>query len=302
MVDLVLIPTYMRPEYLSLCLEHVAKAKGDRDLAVRIFYDNRLGSQNPLTIKELQLTEQVVKQFSTQLDVAMQVRAPHPYVGNPSNFLEAYKTAYATDARYVYLIEDDVMVGWDFFKWHEAVQARNDYMCTVGWHCIRNPQAQVSNDPTAYIDTRRDFSSIGVCWKREKLGQVVKHAVKEYYQQMNVYLGRNFPKSPIGPGLWTEQAGLIMRILLETQQLVAWPCLSRCAHVGVSGYHRPGGFRFEGTLDERVAALRKAMQHTKQIVSLTKDPFDDIQSLPGVPPWNEEDLKVVQTFVWEGKL
>ena len=299
MRDLVLIPTFCRPEYLALCLEHLAAADGAKEKEVWIAHDKH-NNDGGHVIKEIELTKQVVTAFSMAgkfAKVVFKQRAPHHFIGNPSNFLELYKEAYEQpDVRYVYLVEDDVLVGKDFFTWHEAVQARNNYFCTVGWHCIRNNEVLTSDDPTAYIESTRDFSSIGVCWRREKLEPFVRHAHVAYYSRMAVYLGSQFPGSPIPAGQWTEQAGVVTRLLHETgDRWVAWPTVRRCSHVGVSGYHRPHGHRFAGSLGERVAALRAAVS-TDKIVGMNKDFGGDIEPLLPYMPWKPEQLHVTQRF------
>lgn len=281
MRDIVIIPTYGRPEYLSLCLEHLAAAAGGRDLEFRVYLDRHIGDKD---------------EGPPQNRPGFTVREPHSYTGNAFNFLEAYKEAYSTDARYVYLVEDDVLVGPDFFRWHEAVQARRDYFCTIAWHCIRNPEVRPSSDPAAIVETNRDYSSIGVCWKREKLAPVIQHANRDYYANPAAYLKQAFPKSAL-PLMWSEQAGLIMRVLLDAKnETVAWAALPRCAHVGISGYHRRDGHKFTGTLEERIAALREASQSTEKMVGLSQTVFDDIAALPPVPEWREEKIHVVQEF------
>lgn len=304
MDDIVLIPTFARPEYLQLCLEHLVAADGGKDKVVHISHDRHTTDPSSI-LNEIKLTEQVVAAFQGKFrELYLQVRPPHPYIGNPCNFLELYKNSYDVASRYVYLVEDDVLVAPDFFKWHEAVQARGDYFVTVGWHCIRNPLVKPSTDPTAYIESTRDFSSIGICWKPDKLSALVKHATPEYYRQMAGYLGRTFPGSPIPAGQWTEQAGVVTRLLHETKnRWVAWPALARVAHVGISGYHRPGGHRFDGSLEQRVSDLRTAVRDGKVLNSLSKDPFDDVGALSHIPEWSEADLHVVQRFEYQhGKI
>jgi len=297
--DIVCVPSYYRPEYLYLTLESIANAVTGLEKHVVIAQD-RHTYDSPELISELPEIEKVVRHFERIFPSLHYIeRRPHAYLGNPYNFLELYKDAYGQkDVRYVYLIEDDVRVAQDFFLWHEAVQTRANYFCTVGWHCIRNREVQPSTDPTKYVETAVDFSSIGVCWKRENLAPVVKHAVPTYYADMMSYLHQAFPKSPISPRQWTEQAGLIMRILLDAggRHVVAWPSMSRCSHIGISGYHRRDGHKFSGTLATRVCLLREAAKNTDAILSLSSERFDDIAALEFIPEWKPEDLHVVQRF------
>lgn len=303
MRDIVLTPTYYRPEYLALMLEYLAAADGAAEKEVWIGQDRHTNDMGYL-VQQLPLVHQVVEafRFSCKFKAVRYIeRQPTPYIGNPYNFLELYKEAYNTpDARYVYLVEDDVLAGKDFFTWHEAVQPLGDYFCTVGWHCVRNDKAQVnSGDPTGYIESTRDFSSIGVCWRREKLAPFVKHARPEYYRDHRNYLAGAFPGNLIPAGQWTEQAGIVTRLLHETKdRWVAWPTERRCAHVGVSGYHRPNGFKFQGNLGQRVEALRAAVASTT-IVGMNKDFGGDIEPVPVYRPWTPDQLQVVQRFPYE---
>ena len=165
--DIVLIPAYMRPEYLALCLEHLAAAPASRDdkqywvcQDMRFEDDCRYGMQ-------LRWTKEVLD--NSPLPVRYIQRKPHGWNGNSYNTMEAYKEAYGTEARYVYLVEEDVLVTRDFFTWHEAVQdAEPDTLCSIAYRCSRNREARTDIvDPAAYFTTARDYASIGVCWRRE---------------------------------------------------------------------------------------------------------------------------------------
>lgn len=295
MYDIVIVPSYFRPEYLQLALEHLATADGAGEKIVWVEQD-RACVHTPHLVSELPHVRQVISRFANAFEALIySERPPNGYIGNPCNFLEAYKRAYkCADARYVYLVEDDVLVSKDFFRWHEAVQATDDFFVTVGWHCVRNPEVKPSTDPTEYITSYRDYSSIGVCWKREKLEALAKHARPEYYQDMAGYLRGAFPGNPIPAGQWTEQAGVVTRLLHETRtRLVAWPSLRRCAHVGVSGYHRPRGHQFAGGLDQRIAGLRAAVSD-QRIQSMSRDFADDIEPVTVPGEWTPEQLHIVQ--------
>jgi hypothetical protein len=293
------MPSYFRPEYLYLALEHLSKAVGGPEKEVWIAQDKHPGDDIRFRREAAETLDVLAAFKSTFRDLRFSSRTPHSYVGNPFNFLELYKDAYRTDARFVYLVEDDVLVAPDFFQWHEAVHARRDYFVTVGWHCVRNEQVRTSSDPTEYIESAADYSSIGVCWKREALAPVVNHATHEYYRDMRQYLARHFPTNRIPPAQWTEQAGLVMRLILEGNgsRVVAWPSRRRCAHVGIQGYHRPGGYKFQGDLQQRIAGLRGVLAEPGKIFTLKQDNFGgDIEHPEVVPAWVPEDLKVVQTF------
>lgn len=284
MRDIVIIPTYYRPEYLTLCLEHIQAARGDRDLEVRVYHDHK---QHDGHIHEDS------RGIANAAGACFRWQKAHNAVGNTLNFLEAYREAYADKPRYIYLIEDDVLVGPDFFRWHEAVQERGNYFCSVGWHCIRREDVKTNpvNDPNGYIESGQDFSSIGVCWKRDTLAALVAHAKPAYYMDPSTYLRAAFPNSPIPSTRWVEQAGLIMRLILDMngKRIVAWAGVPRCAHVGVSGYHRSNGQRYRDAEDLREAIRTGAIHNGPQS-------FDDINTLGPEQEWSAERLYVSRHF------
>lgn len=301
--DIVLIPTFYRPEYLWLCLEKIHQATWGQEKEIWISHDRHL-IDSQMTGRsvgdlgaDLRMMAEVINYWKPKFKGLLRYseRQPHSYVGNGFNFLELYKEAYLQiDARYIYLIEDDVHIADDFFRWHEAVQERGNYFCTIGWHCMRNETVRKSSDPNGIVESGVDYTSIGVCWKREKLGAVVWHACEGYYKEVNYYLQKKFPHSPIPWGQWGEQAGLILRLVLDQgDRVTAWPVVRRCSHFGLHGPHRTAGRRFTGPLINRVAELRRAIDNGN-INRFAKDPFDDIDEPLVVPDWKPEDLQVVQ--------
>lgn len=307
MKDLVCIPANFRPEFLHVCLEHILAADGGKDKIIWVSQDRHA---TDLVEKHNLLTEvrAVVEGFNRSLRfnyIRYIERSPHSFTGNPYNFLELYKEAYAQqDVRCVYLIEDDVIVGRDFFRWHEAVHERFGYelLCSVGWHCTRNKNVKPTTDPNALIQSARDFTSIGVCWNRQALQYLVPHARTEYYRDLSGYIKAVMPANPIPHHKWTEQAGLIMRVLLEQKgrKFVMWPGQRRCSHIGMSGYHRRNGFQFSGRLDDKIRQLKQVIGSTKAMRALSPELYDDIDELPLMQEWKPEDLRIVQKIPYDG--
>jgi len=98
--DLVLIPAFARPEYTWLCLEHLAK-HGARDKEVWVAQD-RHSRDNTLTIDRVKETEKVASSFAGEFEAFKFIqRQPHGFIGNAYNFLELYREAVLTEARYV---------------------------------------------------------------------------------------------------------------------------------------------------------------------------------------------------------
>ena len=281
MHDIVLITSYNRPDYLRLCLDYLARAEGVETKEIRLYVDRGRG-----LIREFY---EVLNDFK-HLNIQVTFRPEHTYHGNSYNTLEAYKEAYHTNAEFVYLIEDDVLITKDFFKWHEAVQARGDYLCSIGYRCIRNSEALRSEDPCAYFESSRDFASIGVCWRRTRLAAVIRHAREEYYQDLNGYLAKRFANNRFADS-FTEQDGLIMRILGESHDTIAWCCRPRCWHTGFTGYHRLRSPRL--SYDQ----LKEVIHDPLKVKACDLD-FGDIEAVPTeeIPSWNKNNLYCLQRF------
>jgi hypothetical protein len=288
--DIVIIPTFYRPEYLYLCLERILhNPRADREIWL---VQDRHTDDFPRHARDEEGTELVCSCFGKHLNLRRIVRRPHNYPGNSYNVLEAYRAAYQTDARYVYLIEEDVLVTEDFFRWHETVQGLGDYFCSIGYRCMRNPYVKHVDDPEGYLECARDYASIGVCWRRTNLAAVAKHARAGYYRDTVGYLLRRFPNSGL-PSTASEQDGLILRLTMADKRPTAWASLPRAYHIGVGGYHRRAGFRFPGALNQRVHAMREAATSTAALLRLSSDPFNDVEAPPArVPTWTMQ--KVIQ--------
>lgn len=275
MKSIVLITSYYRPEYLALCLEYLAKADGARDnKEYWICHDYRYHDEHRYAIQE-RWNREVVE--NSPLPIKFIRRAAHSYEGNSYNTLESYREAYLTDADLVYLVEDDVLVTPDFFTWHEAVQAQEPaVMCSVAYRCSRNHEARTDiTESGAYFVSARDYASIGVCWKRERLSPVLAHANPAYCAAPSDYLVRVFPGNRFA-GDFSEQDGLIMRVMWDLRQEVVWPYVPRCYHMGWYGYHRPNGKRPDGQLAAKISSIRADITQPDRLKSVAPD-FGDIE-------------------------
>ncbi len=294
MNDIVLVPTYYRPEYLSLALEYLSKARGIENKEVWVCQDFRQHDEHRHLIEE-QWTAAVIDEWRKKLSIRFIRSAPHIFQGNTQNVMEAYKRAYVTDAKFVYLVEDDVFVMPDFFEWHEAVQAEDNYFCSVAYRCIRNQEARNDvHDPNAYFTSKRDYASIGVAWKRENLKPLVEHATPEYYSDTDGYMTKKFPGNRFGE-CFSEQDGLIMRLLWQQDATVAWCYVPRAYHMGWYGYHRPNGFRPNGHLDQKIQALRSMISDGERLKTAAPD-YGDIEPFPqyDISEWHK--LYKIQHF------
>jgi len=297
MKDIILVPSYFRPEYLFLCLERIRNAdRGSVDSEIWVCQDFRFEDQHRHKLG-IDWTTEVLDYWRPRLPIRFVQRSAHGFEGNSRNVLEAYKEAAAIEnVRYIYLVEDDVLVQPDFFTWHEAVQLDGDYMCSVAYRCSRNAEARTDvTDPSAYFTSARDYASVGVCWRREKLGPVVAHASADYYRDTSAYMQRTFPGNRFA-GDFSEQDGLIMRVMWETRGVVAWPYVPRAYHMGWYGYHRPDGRRPDGLLQDKIAKLRTIIHDAEKIKNVSFN-FGDIEPCPTEPNAPFSKLYKVQEFL-----
>jgi hypothetical protein len=161
----------------------------------------------------------------------------------------------------------------------------------VGYRCNRNAEARKDiTNPEAYFVTSRDFASIGVCWRRTRLAPIIEHARPEYYGNLAGYLAKHFPNNRFADS-YTEQDGLIMRILGVTHDSVAFSYVPRSFHFGCSGYNRPRGPQLSYN------EIKEMIYDSEKIKKASVD-FNDIEPMPRDNPaeWDPAKLHCVQRF------
>ena len=156
----------------------------------------------------------------------------------------------------IYLIEEDIFVGKDFFDFHERVQTKYDSFCVSA---VRNQNdgrmltGELGSNP-ADVYKFGKFQSLGLSWKPQYLSKVTQHAKIEYYCSMERYLSRTFPQSSFGT-MWTEQDGLINRLMEAGHYDALFPTVPRAYHAGFVGYNRQGA-ELAGSLEDRIKVLK----------------------------------------------
>jgi hypothetical protein len=198
----------------------------------------------------------VIRSFAARLpshEIQAAPSCPYRRTKLSANILLGYLQAAARAHRYVYMVEEDIMVGRDFFRWHQAVQARNEQLfCSIA---VRNHNrcVELPEDPQGYYLSSGDYCSWGVCFDRTVIGALIApHVNLDYLSGPKRYLRRHFPTSQVGLG-YVEQASLLRRIQERCGQPIAYPAVPRAFHAGFYGRNRPGGV--PGALHERVQRL-----------------------------------------------
>jgi hypothetical protein len=252
-MDTLLIPTWRRAEFLHECLTNLV-ATGDLD-SVHVILKPDEG-----------FSPEVFKVWADFQD-----RIPHGEVLTTSqhrfhksskqsrSVLEGYRYAAEKSTGMVFLVEEDIMVAKDFFRFHRALHQKDaNIFCSLS---PRNHNRDIApvEDPGAYYLSTGDYCSWGVAWRREVLLNVVlPHACEEYYRAPWTYCGKTFPNDPLGNN-FSEQDGLIRRIQRSTPMHTAYPHVPRAYHAGFHGYNRRQTHHERGTLEQRIQNVQRTI-------------------------------------------
>ena len=244
--DIVLVPCWRRPEFLWHCIDNLCQADGVRDIHV-IFRPDTGFAPDILDVIRTQGTR--LPSFEIQYPPV----CPFRRTKQSANILLGYLQAVPRARQFVFLIEEDIMVARDFFRWHRKVHAQEPQLfCSIAAK-NHNRDISVSPDADAYYCTTGDYCSWGVCMNRDVIKALVApHINGGYFRKPKRYLRHHFPASAV-PLAFAEQDGLIRRIQKVSQKLLVYPCVPRAYHAGFYGYHRTGGV--DGSLKDKVQKL-----------------------------------------------
>ena len=177
---------------------------------------------------------------------------PHSYWGNNWNTLQSYEWARQQHPQLVYLVEDDVMVGEDFFYWHERVMDDLRPFCSIG---VRHLDYPTTDDPRQYLGTH-SFASLGCCFSAVHLSWILKSIPERYYSDPIRTLDDEFPNS-VFKGGHGAQDGLISRLMERHGLRSIYPLRPRAYHAGWYGFNRDMSTQPTGTLQERIDAVER---------------------------------------------
>lgn len=225
---MIVIPAYDRPEMVWHCLDALACTEEAWTLPIQVWIDGRGDAP-------VQAFDSVVGRHALGGKVDVRVTAGHSYPGNSYTVLMALKHFYACEGgSHVYLVEDDVLVSPEFFRWHAQVRTEQPSLAAV----MGVP------DPG-----HGAYASLGVCLPYRAIALALPHIRHAYFSDVRGYCLRTFPPSRFD----CEQDGLWARVLAG--QTVAWASPAVVSHVGWYGYHRRTTARPTGTVRERYEAV-----------------------------------------------
>jgi hypothetical protein len=279
--DVLVIPCWRRPEFLWHCLDNLRRAEGIGDLHV-LFRPDR--GHDPRNLE-------VIDEFGPQLgsfEIDVPPHCPYRRGKQSANVLGGYLRAAATTRRYVFLLEEDVMVARDFLRWHYAVQAAQPQLfCSIA---ARNTNRAVPEaaDPEAYYVTTLDYCSLGVCFERSVIARrIAPHVRREYFEDPAGYCQQHFSGSKVGAG-HVEHDGLIRRIQEEhgARRPIAYPYRPRAFHAGFFGYQRRAVIN--GALSQRIREVGEVIYNVEAMHGAAAGPEFSADSVPvplDTPPW-----------------
>jgi len=226
MNEIVIVPAYNRPEFLSLCLDKIREA--DANITVVVAFDDGYDK----ACKEV---------LKGRHNVVYTEQSPHRYnrLTKQSRHVMHCLIAAAYGRALVYLIEDDVMIGKDFFDFHRAIHAQQPNIFASILTRNHNSNYQTTEDVGAYyLSGNADYQSLGVCYKSEVINSHINpHFNEGYFNDPFSYCKTTFPASIIGDA-FVEQDGLIRRIVEAKKLQCAFAHVPRAYHAGFYGKNR----------------------------------------------------------------
>jgi len=266
MTDLVIIPTFDRPEFLWLCLENlyenVLRAPNYPDIWV--CEDIHADKPKGFTVEMDMLA--VHHYWRSRLGYQYMATSPHTTYGNSYNVLNALQKAAPLGYRYVYLIEDDVLVTPGFFDWNEAVHKQFNPWASCAGRLNRSLNFEMNGreaidenikDANACRSSVTSYNSWATCFSAVAVKQI--SAMIGGYD--NFYAG-------------FEQDIMIQKQIRREKLTTVWGYVPRAFHMGWFSYHRDGGMKLYGTLEERVTALRAAVKDPAKLRALGAQDMD----------------------------
>jgi len=231
---IVIIPIYRRPEMLYWCLWQIKKA----DEAKENYYI--FAADIGAFADGLKMANSFLEDFHGEIlrpDTRIQAS---PLAKQSRNILEAYRIGAKLGEMHsqrVTLIEEDVMIHKQYFKWHAAYCEMLTF-CRIA-SVDHNPNEDMRSDfsGNAFLITASHYQSIGVSFTADVLTNLIlPHVNRSYYNDPKGYMSKF--DTPLNDN-FCEQDGLIRRIGWSTGMMNLFPKEPLCYHAGFYGKNRP---------------------------------------------------------------
>jgi hypothetical protein len=284
MRDIVLVPCYERPEFTRLCLQYLSRARGIEDKEVWLCQDNHDVNQADIMMAMFPVADYGLSLFPNRFH-HIQLAEHHSY-GNSRNLVASLEYAYKSEAKRIYLVEDDILVAPDFFSWHEAVLEQPDVFVSCSTALsksahfqINGPQAmdETYQDAAAYYLAEGPYSSHAVAFTRECLGVLLKYGLSIIDDWHSGW----------------EQDIVTQKFLRYNRYKSAWPFMPRAYNIGWYSYHINTGRKFTGSLGEKVQAIHETIANASALRAISAN-NTAVTPLPEHWPVRMKDVHNVQ--------
>lgn len=282
-MDTLIIPCFDRPEILFHTLDNLVQT-GDMHTIHTVFKPDMGHAHGILD---------VIDEYADRLP-SYEIRQPskpdHKTTKQSKNVLEGWQYAASLSTGLVFMVEEDIMVSRDFFRYHRAVHEQHHVFASLSTR-NHNRSATVSAESDAYYLSTGDYCSLGVCMRKETIERfIAPHANGMYYRDCIRYCRFNFPSSTLA-GDQSEQDGLIRRIQAESGLPTAYPHVPRGFHAGFYGYNRPNNkSKPQGQFHTKVKELAGIIYNSGRMehAALTPAYFHDSQPVElDIAPWKQ---------------
>jgi hypothetical protein len=223
------MPGHSRPEMFKVWSELVQKANGASDLFYLFCLDYGYDERYMDLIHQFPFECSIIEMGKTNLTLGKQ----------SNNVLNGMCAAASHADKLVYYLEEDIFPGVDFFRWHQEIHKKEkDIYCSIATKANDTKYDYDQNPNEYYLTSEPDYQSWGSCFRKEVILEMIyPHFNDNYLTNPTGYCLRHWPDSIIG-SRFTEQDGLIKRILEKSNMQVAYPCYPFAYHAGFYGYNR----------------------------------------------------------------
>ena len=167
----------------------------------------------------------------------------HGYKGPAHNILMAWRQgllAREHEDDWVALIEDDILVGADFFEFASDALALDRSACGVSACRNQNRNGHPQGDTPSDVYQHVSYQSLGVALRPNLIERVIEMLEPAYFENPITFCSEKFPDSVAIPRAHASQDGLIHRIIRRDLLHMLYPITSRAFHVGWYGHNRAG--------------------------------------------------------------
>ena len=262
-MEICVTPGHSRPEMFKVWTELVQKCTGASDLFYLFCLDAGYDTKYLDIIYDFPFECSYIEMPKSKLTLGKQ----------SNNVLNGMVAAARHTDNLVYYLEEDIFPGVDFFRWHQEIHKREkEIYCSIATHCNDTRYDFDINPSNYYVTSEPDYQSWGSCFRKEVILEMIyPHFNDNYLLNPTGYCLRHFD-SYLG-GRFTEQDGLIKRILEKAKMKVAYPCYPFAYHAGFYGYNRQAQIMRQ-PYDVKLKLIRETVFDVEKMIRMTA-PFTD---------------------------